>query len=297
MDIKQLKVFISVANNLSFTKTAEELYITQSSVSKLIKSLEEELDSPLFYRNPKIELTEIGKEVYKKGVQIISLVESIPMDVENYHELHKGEIKIGIPPLTGSSFFPKIIGDFNEMYPNVDIQLFESGSKQIENRLESGTLDIGVMVTDPFKTYLYDSIEFVRSPILAVINSESNLSEKDIIKFDDLKTEKFVLFQEDFKLYDKIIERCKLNRFEPYIICNSSQREFIAEMVSSGIGVAFLPEITCFELKKRNLIFKPLEEPKIYLDLSIAWRKDRYLSHAGKEWIRFASQRLGIAGK
>jgi len=292
MDLKQIRAFISVANSLNFTKAAQELYMTQSSVSKLIKSLEDELGTPLFYRNPKTELTEIGKSIYKKGINIISLMDSIPLEVENYYELSKGEIKIGIPPLTGSSFFPKIIGEFNSRYPNVEIQLFESGSKQIEHKLEGGELDIGIMVPDPIMNHIYDSIDFVRSPLLVVVNKNNNLAHKKIIKFEELKNEKFVLFQEDFRLYDNIIERCKLNNFEPYIICKSSQREFIAEMVASDVGIAFLPEITCMETKKKNIVFIPLEEPSIYLELSITWRKDRYLSHASKEWIKFAADKL-----
>lgn len=296
VDIKQIKAFISVANSLNFTKTAEELFMTQSSVSKVIKSLENELGTQLFYRNPKIELTEIGKAIYKQSINIVALVESIPLEIENYYELNKGELKIGIPPLTGSSFFPRIIGEFNSKYPNVEIQLFENGSKQIENRLEAGKLDIGIMVSDPLKCDIYDTIEFVRSPLLVVVNTNNVLSNNKMIKFDELRNEKFVLFQEDFRLYDNIIERCKINNFEPYIICKSSQREFIAEMVSSGVGVAFLPEVTCLEINKKNIVFIPLEEPSIYLNLSITWRKDRYLSHSSKEWIKFAASKLGIKG-
>jgi DNA-binding transcriptional LysR family regulator len=292
MELKQIKAFISVANTLNFTKSAEELFMTQSTVSKIIKSLEDELGTLLFYRTPKIELTEIGKAIYAQAINIVNLMDIIPLEVENFYELNKGEIKIGIPPLTGSSFFPKIIGEFNNKYPNVELQLFESGSKQIEHRLEEGKLDIGIMVNDPLKSEIYNSIEFIRSPLKVVINSNNPLSEKEIITFDELRNEKFVLFQEDFKLYDKIIERCKSNNFQPYIICKSSQREFIIEMVSSDVGVAFLPDVIRLETNKKNIKFVALEEPNIFLNLSIAWRKDRYLSHASREWIKFASEKL-----
>jgi DNA-binding transcriptional LysR family regulator len=294
VNLKQIETFIAVADYLNFTKAAEELYVTQSSVSKLIKSLEDELDTQLFYRTPNIELTEVGKSIYKQCINIMNLMKSIPLEVENYHELNKGEINIGIPPLTGSSFFPEIIGEFNYKYPNIKIKLFEGGSKQIETRLEEGKLDIGIMVSNPSKSEIYDSIEFVRSPLLVVVNKNSVLANKNVISFDDLRNQKFVLFQEDFKLNDNIIERCKLEGFEPYIICKSSQKEFIAEMVAFGVGVAFLPEVTCMELKKENLIYIPLEEPSIYLNLSINWRKDRYLSHASREWINFAATKLSI---
>lgn len=294
MNLKQIETFITVANCLNFTKAAEELYMTQSSVSKLIKSLEDELGTQLFYRNPRIELTDIGKGIYRQSANIVAIIKSIPYEIENYYELSKGEIKIGIPPLTGSTFFPKIIGEFNSLYPNVEIKLFESGSKQIESKLDDGKLDIGIMVSEPLKDKIFDSIEFVRSPLLVVLNNANYLSKHKVISLNDLRNEKFVLFQEDFKLYDDIINRCELEGFEPYIICKSSQKEFIAEMVASGVGIGFLPEVTCMELNKKNLVYVPLEEPAIYLNLSIAWRKDRYLSHASKKWINFAANKLGI---
>lgn len=294
MDLKQLRVFVSVANSLSFTKSAESLFMTQSSVSKLVKSFEDELDTQLLHRYPRIELTEIGKAIYKQSVNILSLIDSIPLEVANYHGLNKGEIKIGIPPLTGSAYFPKIIGEFNSKYPNIEMQLFESGSKQIESKLEEGKLDIGIMVFDSLKSNIYDSIEYVKSPLLALINTNSKLANNKVITFDELKDEKFVLFQEDFKLYDSIIERCHMNNFDPYVVCKSSQKEFIAQMVSSGIGVGFLPEVICHEIQKKNIAFIPLENPQIYLKLSIVWRRDRYLKHASREWIRFATEKLDI---
>ena len=293
MDLKQLKTFIAVAKNLSFTKAAEELFMTQSSVSKLIKSMEDELKTQLFYRNPKTELTEIGRAIYLRGINILSQLDNIPLEIANYHGLNKGEIKIGIPPLTGSYIFPRIIGEFNLIYPNIELLLFESGSKQIEQSLEEGKLDIGIMVPDPSKDHIYNSMEFIRSPLMLLVNHKSHLSSKKVVKFQDLRDEKFVLFREDFKLYDDIIERCKESSFEPYIICKSSQREFISEMVAAGLGIGFLPEIICRETNKKNIKYIHIEEPSIYLELSIAWRKDRYLTHAGREWIKFAAEKLG----
>lgn len=295
MDLKQLKTFISVADHLNFTKAADELFMSQSSVSKVIKSLEDELGAQLFYRNPRTELTEVGRAIYMQGLNILTLLDNIPLEVENYQGLSKGELRIGIPPLTGSSIFPKIIAEFNTMYPNVELSLFEGGSKQIEQRLEEGKLDIGIMVTDPSKDNDYNFMEFVRSPLMVLININSKLANKTMIKFEDLKDEKFVLFQEDFKLYDDIIDRCKEYSYEPHILCKSSQKEFITEMVASSLGVGFLPELICKETNKKNIKYIPLEEPSIYLELSIAWRKDRYLTHASHEWIKFAAEKLGAS--
>lgn len=294
MNLRWIETFVTVAECLNFTKAADKLYMTQSSISKIIKSLEDELDTQLFYRSPRIELTDVGEAIYKQCIQIIDLTNNISLEVENFYGLNKGEINIGIPPLTGSYFFPKIIGEFNSKYPNVELKLFEGGSRQIESKLEDGSLDIGVMMTSLAKDSIFESFKFVKSPLLVVVNKENDLSKKDFIKFEELKNKKLILFQEDFKLNDNIIERCLLSSFEPSIICKSSQKEFIAEMVATDVCVGFLPEVTCMELNRNDLSYIPLEEPTIYLNLSISWKKDRYLSYASREWIKFVAENFDV---
>lgn len=248
MDIRQIRTFIAVANNLNFTKAAEEMYMTQSSISKIIKSLEQELEVQLFYRTPNVELTDSGKELYTRCIYIISLIDSIPAEIESVVDLKKGEIRIGIPPIIGASFFPQIIGEFKSIYPNIDIILIEVGSKRIEEKLEKGELDIGVVCSYPKNSYEYDMIEYVNSPLMIGLNTKNPLSKKDIIEYKDLKDENFILFQEDFSLYDFIIKRCAQNNFQPNVTCNSSQRDFIVEMVASELGITFFPEIICSKL-------------------------------------------------
>lgn len=294
MEIRQLKTFISVANNLNFTKSAEELFVTQSSISKIIKSLEDELEVQLFYRTPKIELTDSGIELYKKAIDIMALIDSIPEEIENISDLKKGEIRIGIPPIIGSSFFPEIIGEFKHLYPNIDIQLIEVGSKIIEEKLEKGELDIGIVCSYPKDKEDYNMIHYIQSPLVVGINIDNPLSNKHIIRYRDLKEESFILFQEDFSLYDFIIKRCMENNFEPHVICHSSQRDFIVEMVVSKLGITFFPEIVCSRIHKPEIKFIALEKPEIFLNLLVVWRKNRYLSYASREWIKFVELKRNL---
>lgn len=294
MDIKQIKAFISVANNLNFTKAAEEMFVTQSSISKIVKSLEDELGIQLFYRSPRTELTDSGKALYKKSIHLMSLIDSIPDEIQSVVKLKKGEIKIGIPPIIGSSFFPEIIGEFKSLYPNINIKLIEVGSKRIEEKLEKGELDIGVVCSYPQAKDEYNMMEYIKSPLIVGLNTDNPLSQNDMIKYRDLKDENFILFQEDFSLYDFIIKRCAENNFTPNIICNSSQRDFIVEMVAAKLGITFFPETVCSKINRHEICFIPLEEPKIFLNLLVVWKKNRYLSYASKEWLKFVASKIGI---
>jgi DNA-binding transcriptional LysR family regulator len=294
MDIKQIRAFISVANHLSFTKASEEMFMTQSSISKIIKALEDELETQLFYRNPKIQLTDSGQELYKQSVNLISLMDNIPIEIHNLIKLKKGVINIGIPPIIGASFFPRIIGEFKSIYPNIEIKLLEVGSKIIEEKLEKGDLDIGIVCSFPKDKSNFDMFQYIKSPLMLGVNIDNPLAGKDRIFYKELRDENFILFQQDFSLYDFIIGRCVENNFEPNIICNSSQRDFIIEMVATNLGVTFLPEITTSTIKRSDIKFIPLEDPPINLNLMILWKSDRYLSYASKKWLEFAASKKGI---
>lgn len=292
MDIRQIKVFSTVAKHLNFTKAAEELFITQSSVSKIIRSLEDELGMVLFHRSPKIQLTDIGKELYRKSDLLISLIESIPNDIQEVAELNRGFIRIGIPPITGSAFFPQIIGKFKKLYPNIEIRLIEEGSKVIEDLLDKRELDLGVVCSLPKDANAYHMMHYLKSPLLAGINVNNPLSRKKVITFEELKGEPLILMQENFSLYDLIIHRCHEKGIIPNIVCHSSQRDFIIEMVAADIGITFLPENISQKTNRPEIVFVPIEDPQIYLNLLVIWKKNTYLSFASKKWLEYAASKI-----
>lgn len=287
MDIRHLKCFVTVAEHLSFTKASEVLHITQPTISKMIKNLEEELDKTLFHRSPKIQLTDVGEILYKQAKDILTLFENIEPEIEDITNLKKGVIKIGIPPIVGASFFPKLIGEFKNMYPNIEIQMVEVGSKKIETLVNEGILDIGVVCTLPIKKDNFNMFSFIKSPLVLIINSNHKLSQREIVKYEELKNEKFIIYPRDFSLHDVIIKRCISNDFYPNIICESSQRDFIVEMVAENIGVSFLDEKTYTQVSNKSIKAVCLEEPNIYLHLFVIWKKNRYISFAAREWLNF----------
>lgn len=295
MEIRHLEYFTTVAKHLSFTKASQELHISQPTISKMIKSLEEELGVTLFYRSPRIELTDAGKALFRQSKSILNSFDNIESELADVMTMKKGNIKIGLPPIIGASFFPKIIGEFKELYPKIDIQIIEVGSKKIEQGIEDGTLDIGVVCTTPAKKDTFEMFSFIKSPLKLIVHPEHKLASDEVVSFNDLENEPFVMYREDFSLHDMIIKRCMLyNGFQPQIICESSQRDFMVEMVAANLGVSFLPEKICRELDSKRVSVVPLEEPHIYLHLAMIWKKDRYISFASKEWLKFTSSKYGI---
>ncbi|MDF2876247.1 MAG: gltC 8 [Sporomusa sp.] len=291
MDIRQLEYFIEVARQKSFSKAAEALHVSQPSISKTIKDLETQLGSTLFYRNTKfVELTDAGEAILEQAQQIVSSFLNINAQLGGITKLQTGKIHIGLPPITGVSDFAQSLGQFKNEYPNIQINLYEYGSKKIELGIQDGTLDMGIIYIPSEEEALYETVSFVQDRLNIVMHPQHPLAKQSIIAYQDLENEHFVLYSNDYILHDKIIERCKEAGFTPNIIFETSQQELMTQIVAARLGIALLPSKVCQELNTDLFAILPMADPQIYLQLAMAWKKGRYLSHAARELIAFVKQ-------
>ena len=246
MNIRQLEYFLEVARQASFSKAAGILHVSQPSISEMIKNLEDELGAQLLYRDSKrLELTDAGQIVQEQARQIVSLFNNLPGSLQNEQLLLRGKVRIGLPPITASTIFPRVLGEFKQQYPHIDLQLHEFGSKKVRQGVNEGSLDIGVVCTLPDRGENFEVYPFVEDPLQVIIHPGHPLAGSKAVNFADLRQESFVLYSEDFSLHDQIIARCKLAGFQPTIICETSQREFMTQMVAAKLGIALLPRQIC----------------------------------------------------
>lgn len=294
MDIRHLQYFMEVARLQSFTKAAESLYITQPTISKTIRNIEDELGVTLFDRsNKRIELTDAGRIIYEQAQPIVKSFQSLSAELGDLKNLQKGHIRLGLPPMVGSSFFPEVIGQFHKKYPQVTMQVFEDGAKKVEKDVESGLLDVGVAVL-PIDEDQFHSFSFVREKLMLLVHPSHHLSGRGAVPLAELAGESFVLFREDFALHDRIITECVRVGYQPRIVYESSQWDLISGMVAANLGIALLPETICREVDQERIRIIPLINPSIPWQLGMIWRKDRYLSFAAREWISFAKSILMV---
>ena len=295
MNIRQLECFLEIVRQSSFSKAASILHVSQPSISEMIKNLEDEIGTPLLYRGARrLELTDVGQAVLEQSQQIVSLFNNLAGHVRESPLIQKGKIRIGIPPITASTIFPRILGEFKSRNPHIELQLHEFGSKKIRQGVNEGTLDIGIVCTLPDRSDDFEVFPFVEDPLCIIVHPEHHLAKAASVDFDDLAKEGFVLYSEDFSLHDQILNRCKLAGFRPVIICETSQRELMIQMVEAKLGIALLPGKICAELDPRTVVSVPLAEPQIFLQLAIIWRKDRYLSFAARRWLEFTTTECNI---
>ncbi|MEK5330312.1 MULTISPECIES: LysR family transcriptional regulator [unclassified Lysinibacillus] len=280
MELRDLKAFMAVVEHGSFTKAASETFVSQPSLSKSIKKLEDNLHVELLNRSTRhVELTDAGNIVYQQGQKIMRSVYDLHILLDDLVNIKTGSIKMGIPPLIGTLFFPEIARKFHQQYPNVHLELVERGAKLVGTLVESGEVDMGIVVlpTDERK-FIVQS--FVEDQFFVFINEQHPLAKQDHILLQELKNESFIIFTEEFSLHDYVIKSCKSAGFTPIISYKSSQWDLIVELVSSNLGVTLLPYSIAAKQNNRNVKIIPLQNFYMPWRLGVITKKNTYQSYA-----------------
>jgi DNA-binding transcriptional LysR family regulator len=287
MDVRSLTYFLEVAKHSSFSKASQNLHITQPTLSKMIKNLEEELGVTLFDRSTRrMQLTEAGEAVRMHAQMVLQSIGHLHSALEEIKHLHQGQFSLGLPPVIGPSFFPGIIARFRRQFPQVEIRIVEEGGRLVEQQVLEGTLDLGVVVL-PVDENRFEMLPLVERELHLVVHARHPLSGRRKVHLAELKEEDFIMFRKGFSLYDRVREACIQAGFEPKVGYESAQWDFIAEMAAAGLGIGLLPDTVCSRLDPERVRVIPETEPQIHWNLALIWRKNGYLSHAARGWVDF----------
>ncbi|RKD73471.1 DNA-binding transcriptional LysR family regulator [Sinobaca qinghaiensis] len=293
MDIQHLKYFSEVARQLNFTKASAALHISQPSLSKAIKHIEEEIGVPLFYRySKKLELTDAGKAVLVNAKKVLESFDNMNEELSDIIELKKGEIRIGIPPIIGAAFFSQLVSRYKEAHPSIELLLTEVGTKSIKQGVDEGTLDIGLICNLPVEQQNFEMEKLLKDPLMLIVPAGHKFDGRSSVAVDELAEERFILYRNDFSLYDRIIEECEQHSFSPNIVCESSQKDFMVDMVEATLGVALLPSRICRDIHQKQITAIPLHDSSLHLELGMIWKRDKYLAFAVREFISMSQEHL-----
>lgn len=282
MELRQLEYFRMVCRENNITRAAAKLHVSQPSVTIGIRKLEEELGVRLLDRSQKqITLTAEGRTFLQGAEEILARVSDLTAEMNDLRLLQKGTLRIGITAIMGAFLFPSAFARFQKAYPNVRITVLEEGSLSIRNRLESGDLDIGIMITSNLPPRL-ESVPITTGQILVCLPDGHPLGKRSSIPFEELKEQPFILFREDTYSRQIILEECAKFQFTPRIVFSSGQIGTILELVRQGVGISFFIEDVV--RKQVGIVVRPLAGP-LRLVAGLAWYKDRYLSKTARAFI------------
>ncbi|WP_321798767.1 LysR family transcriptional regulator [Caballeronia sp. J97] len=291
MELRALRYFIEVVKQKSFTAAAEHMFVTQPTISKMVKALEDEVGSPLLLREGRqMVLTDAGQIVYQRGVEVLAAHARLEAELNDLGTFGRGTLTIGIPPMGGSLFTPAI-ATFRRRYPKVELKLFERGSKAIEAALIDGELELGG-VLQPVDTEMFDILPVSRQILWLVAPKGSRWDDAREVALTDLAAEPFVFYGESLALNDVVLSACREAGFAPTIVGRSGHWDFMAALVQAGIGIALLPAPYCRRLDAAAFTCRPVVAPEIHWDMALGWRRNGYLSHAARAWIEVAREML-----
>lgn len=293
MDIRHLTYFIEVAKYKSFTEASKSLHLAQSTLSKVVKSLEEELNVELIDRSAKkIELTDAGEIVLAEGEVIMESINDLSIHLYDLMNLKKGKIKIGIPPIIGFLFFPKIIKGFNNLYPDIKIKISEDHSNKVKQEVRDGILDFGVVML-PADEKEFDVIPFVNEELSLFVHHTHPLAQREKVEMSELKNENFILFKQEL-IYNLIIQECLGAGFRPNIAYEISEWGFISEMIGENIGISICPKPIAKKMNQDLIKVISIDNPSIPWNLGFISNKRKHTSPAVREFIKYISAQLPI---
>ncbi|WP_071394540.1 LysR family transcriptional regulator [Bacillus tuaregi] len=286
MDIRQLIYFLEVAKQKNMTKAAEILHISQPALSKMIKGLEEELGMTLIIRsNKSSEVTDAGYIVMEYAKKMLALLDEMSTTLEDMSNLKRGMIQIGIPPIAGSLFFPKVLAAFHKAYPNIKINITEYAAPRLTKKVLEGEIELGIAVL-PVQEDDLEILPIVSEELKLLVQKDHPLAYREAVYLRELEQEEFIFFSEDFALHDIIWKQCISEGFAPNILFKSSQWDFIAEIVAANLGVTIMPESICNRIDNEQIKMIHLL-PATPWNLAVVMKKDKYISNAARTFMNF----------
>ncbi|KEF36749.1 transcriptional regulator [Schinkia azotoformans MEV2011] len=282
MSINKYKVFKKVVELGSLTKAAEALGFTQSGVSHLINSLEDEVGFLLLSRNRSgVKLTENGEMILKTVSEILKWNEHLEQQVASIHGIELGTIHIGTFTSVSVNWLPGIIKDFQRDYPNISVNFIEGDYREIEDWIADGKIDCGFLSLPTRDTF--DVLPLAKDQMLVLLPIDHPLSTKPVLSLADIMEEPFIMQRKGGD--DDINRVIEDTPFKPKIKYTVADDYAIMAMVEKGLGISILPELV-LRGQQRKIRLIGLKEPK-YRSLGIAVNLMKQVSPATKRFLDY----------
>lgn len=278
MELRHLRYFVAVAEELSFTRAAERLHIGQPPLSQQVQALEEEIGAVLFDRTRRaIRLTEAGRIFLEDAQRVLALAANAAATARRVEKGEIGQLKIGFTKSTAfTPLFPKIINTYRTRFPNVKLILQEMSTMRQVTALTDYSLDIGFIRPPEMETPLPLSLTTLQTHRLSVLLPENHhLANRTSIAIEDLKTEEFIMFPRDegTTLNPQIYRLCAEAGFIPKVAMEAREAVTIMGLVAARCGVTILPQLFS-SAGISGVQFRLIATPTAVQKLSLASRLD-----------------------
>ncbi|MFF2479757.1 LysR family transcriptional regulator [Paenibacillus sp. NPDC058071] len=288
MEFRQLECFKSVCEHLHFTRAAEQLGISQPTLSYQIKLLEEEVGAPLFNRiGKKITMTASGDILYRYCLQIFGAMSGFRNEINELRQMERGQLSVAVLIGEINEFVSGLLGDFSRHHPNLKIRLL--GSEDVVGPILSEDADIGVTIL------LKDDDRFEKIPIYEedfyfVMRDDHPLSGQSYVEFDQVRKEEIIMFPVTHSCR-QMLDAVSLGmgfKLQPKI--ETTTISSLLKLIQSGAGVTILSRTLLHLYDPQGLVTIPVVNPSLSREVGIVYLRQKYLETAARELIERIKQ-------
>ena len=290
MDISQLQVFLSVAQEKSFSRAAQALHRTQPAVSQAIRRLEAELGEPLFDRSSKDgTLTAAGKVLFDFAQQMMNLREHAHAAIRELRDLHYGKLTLSANEYTVMGLLP-LIPTFRARHPHIKIEVKRSFASRIPSEVLGRDVEVGVVTFKPSDGSI-SSIPVTTDELALIVAPDHPLAGRVMISVRELGAETFIAHNVPSPYRERVVKTFEKYRTPLNISMEMPTLEAIKRMVENRMGVALVPRLTAqTEIERGLLVGLTVKEMRLERKLHLIYRKGATLSHAAKAFLRVARE-------
>lgn len=290
MDIDHILYFIEVAESGSFSEAAENLYTTQSSVSKHVIAFEKELGLSLFDRSRrKIQLTEAGAAILVDAKKIAAVYKHLLKSAAIHSGRTEGVLSIASIPVMAHYNITGLIADFQNAYPDIKLEISEMEGIDILTRLKEQSFDFAFMRIEKLDKG-FDSIPLFEDEMAVVVSKEHPFADRKQLSLSELSGENFMLLNKYTLLYDMSLQACKSCSFTPHVTYTGTRMENILELVAKNQGLSLMMRHAVTYARNENIRIIPLEAP-VRSTIGLVKVKHKPLSGFARTFWGFVAKR------
>lgn len=277
MELLQLHYFIEVARTEHMTEAAHKLHVTQSSLSKTIRRLEEDVGMPLFDRNNRrLKLNEFGLLFLRRAEKALFELEQGKREVRDLADREPDTLKLVV---TAASTLPSLLGEFRKRMPEIQFHVERLTVRETEERLRRGEADFGL--SSPLACGDGIGCEVVHiDPIVAAIPSEHPFAGNPILSLAEFREEWLIGVKKGYGTRNLIDNAALRHGFSPHYVYEGDEPSRLISLVEAGIGIAFIPATAKEE--RSGVRYIALKEKELSREIALSWNTDRYISRAAK---------------
>ncbi len=292
---RRLQVFYTVARHLSFTKAAEQLFMTQPAVTFQIKQLEEQFNARLFERSHgKIALTPAGQMVMTYAERILGLSEEMETRVADLTGAMGGPLLLGASLTIAEYILPRILGEFKAQHPQVHAHMTVGNSEMIETRVADHTLDLGLIETPAHLPGLRTEV-CCEDELVVICAPNHRFAKMSGVKPQEVVGEPYISRETGSgtrEFADQYLRRCNVMPEDLNIVMELGSLEAIKGVVGTGLGVSIVSRATAQKERQLGTLATVPLEPRLIRTMSFVHLKEKFRSRLVSTFVEFATSRM-----